>query len=233
MKINFSAIILSAGFGKRMMPLTKELPKPLIEINGITLLENSINFLKELGCNQIIINTHYKHFKIQKLLNKIKENNNITLVYEKKILDTGGGVKNAISYFKNDNFLIVNSDIFWKKENQIDVKKLINSYVKLKKPHVLIVEKNKTYGIDKETGDFTLHGNKISRFKKGEKVFFYSGLQVMSIDIFDNFHKKKFSFNEVWDYLIDTNNLYGDTMNSNWFHVGDIEGLNIAKEFDS
>ena len=54
-------MILAAGFGKRMMPLTKELPKPLIKINGITLLDNSINFLKKLGCNEIIINTHYKY----------------------------------------------------------------------------------------------------------------------------------------------------------------------------
>ena len=64
MSFNFTAMILAAGFGKRMMPLTKSTPKPLIDINGITLLDNSINFVKKLGCNQIVVNSHFHHEKI-------------------------------------------------------------------------------------------------------------------------------------------------------------------------
>ena len=68
MNLNYSGMILAAGFGKRMMPLTKYKPKPLIEINGMTLLDNSISFLRKLGCKEIIINTHYKHLQIKNLI---------------------------------------------------------------------------------------------------------------------------------------------------------------------
>ena len=83
MTLNYSGMILAAGFGKRMMPLTKNLPKPLININGITLLDNAIDFLKKLGCRQIIINTHYHHLKIEKSINRRKDTEDIELIYEK------------------------------------------------------------------------------------------------------------------------------------------------------
>ena len=99
MNFNFSGMILAAGFGRRMLPLTKNKPKPLIKIRGITLLDNSINFLQKLGCTEIIINTHYCHSQIENLISKRHDNKIIKLVHEDKILDTGGGVKNAASCF--------------------------------------------------------------------------------------------------------------------------------------
>ena len=172
MILNYSGMILAAGFGKRMMPLTKELPKPLIDINGITLLENAINFLKKLGCQQIIINTHYHHLKIERFISQRKDIDNIELVYEKEILDTGGGVKNAIPYFKNDDLLIVNSDIFWREENIKDAKLLIKNYLNKKIPYLLLAEKKRSFGIFKSQGDFVLQKNKIVRFNKGDHIFF-------------------------------------------------------------
>jgi len=232
MILNYSGMILAAGFGKRMMPLTKELPKPLIDINGITLLENAINFLKKLGCQQIIINTHYHHLKIERFISQRKDIDNIELVYEKEILDTGGGVKNAIPYFKNDDLLIVNSDIFWREENIKDAKLLITNYLNKKIPYLLLAEKNRSFGIFKSKGDFILKKNKILRFSKGEHIFFYSGLQMIPLDILKKFSKKSFSFNDVWDNLIANENLYGQIMKSNWYHVGDIKGLTIVKKLD-
>ena len=130
MIFNYSGMILAAGFGKRMLPLTRNIPKPLIEINGLTLLGNSINFLTKLGCKEIIINTHYKHSQIQNLINTSYDNENIKLVYEEEILDTGGGVKNATSFFANNNILVINSDIYWQEKNLIDAKLVIKSYAK-------------------------------------------------------------------------------------------------------
>ena len=98
MSFDFSGMILAAGYGRRMMPLTKNLPKPLIEINGITLLDNSINFLKKLGCKDIVINTHYQHQKIKESIDRRSDKKIITLIYENDILDTGGGVKNILPY---------------------------------------------------------------------------------------------------------------------------------------
>lgn len=233
MNKNFSAMILAAGFGSRMKPLTNNLPKPLLDINGITLLDNAINFLKLLGCDEIIVNSHYHHLKIRNLINKRKDKNIITLIYEKKILDTGGAVKNAIPYFKNKNILLVNSDIFWQKENINDINKLITNYYKTIDPRILLVKKNDAFGISNSSGDFNLNKNLISRFTQGNEILFYTGLQMFNLNIFKKISKNKFSFNEVWDNLIINNKLFGQIMNSNWYHVGDIHGLTIAKNLRS
>ena len=112
--MSFSKIgmILAAGYGKRMLPLTQLEPKPLLSINGITLLENSINFLIKLGCKKIIINTHYLNNHIESFIDKSKERKKIITVYEKEILDTGGGIKNIIPYINSNNLLVINSDVF-------------------------------------------------------------------------------------------------------------------------
>ena len=94
------AIILAAGFGKRLLPLTKEHPKPLLEIGGKKLIEYSIDLLRENNITEIIINSHYLHEKISEFINK--KYPNISLSYEKNILDTGGGILNAMSFFKQD-----------------------------------------------------------------------------------------------------------------------------------
>ena len=105
---SFSAMILAAGFGKRMLPLTKKIPKPLITINNISLLKNNIDFLFKIGCTNIVVNTHYRH---ELIINFVKQNyksSNVTVSYENEILDTGGGVKNAISLFDEKKILVTN-----------------------------------------------------------------------------------------------------------------------------
>lgn len=234
MSYKFSAMILAAGFGKRMLPLTENLPKPLIDIKGITLLDNSINFLKKLGCNQIIINTHYKHEQIQQSLNKRIHKDDITLVYENKILDTGGGLKNATPFFNNNNILILNSDIFLIEENLLDIQSLINNYyINNYQASLLLVDKKNAYGLIKKKGDFILKNNNIFRYTKGNKIIFYSGLQILNIKILKEFSLKKFSLNIVWDTLINQQKLFGQMMQTNLYHVGDIHGLNIVRELDS
>ena len=233
MTLNYSGMILAAGFGKRMMPLTKNLPKPLIDINGVTLLDNSIDFLRKLGCSQIIINTHYHSIKIEKAINRRKDIHDIKLIYEKEILDTGGAVKNAIPYCKNKNILIINSDIFWQQDNIKDAQLLIKNFFNKKLPHLLLTEKSKSFGIDKTQVDFILDKKKILRFEEGQDIFFYSGLQMITLDIFNRFSKNSFSFNDVWDDLISKKKLYGEIMKTNWYHVGDVNGLIIVKKLNS
>ena len=143
MNIDYSGMILAAGFGKRMMPLTKNIPKPLIEINGVTLLGNSIDFLNKLGCKEIIINTHYHNELISKFVENRHDKKKIKIIFEKEILDTGGGVKNAISFFSTKNILVVNSDIYWQKNNLKDAMSLIKSFQKSNKSHLLLTKKKK------------------------------------------------------------------------------------------
>ena len=105
MKIK-KAIILGAGFGKRMYPITKKIPKPLVKIRNKTILENTINFLISLGVKHIIINTHYLHNKISSFVKTKNSPCKIDLVFEKnKILNTGGGILNASKNLKNKSSL--------------------------------------------------------------------------------------------------------------------------------
>ena len=98
----FSIMILAAGFGTRMKNLTKNTPKPLLKINNTTLLSNTINFFKKLGCERFVINTHYLNKEFNDYINFNHAKENIILIYEPKILDTGGGVKNAVKYFNSE-----------------------------------------------------------------------------------------------------------------------------------
>ena len=122
----FTLLILSAGFGKRMLDLTTKTPKPLLKFKNRTLLGNTINFFKDIGCNEIFINTHYLHNKIENYIKKSFINSPINLIYEPEILGTGGGVKNAFNFTKTDNLCVVNSDIFWRINNKIDIINFLN-----------------------------------------------------------------------------------------------------------
>jgi MurNAc alpha-1-phosphate uridylyltransferase len=230
--MKFTGMILAAGFGKRMMPLTKNKPKPLIEINGITLLENSINFLTKLGCEDIIINGHYKYLQLQEYIKQNYSNKNIKFVYEKDILDTGGGVINAIPYFSNKNIIVINSDVYWQKKNLLDVKLLINYYLKNINMYLLLSRKNMSYGLNKNAGDFIIRDGKVYKFNNDKEIIYYSGLQILHKTHLEFFNNKKFSFNDIWSYFINNKSLYGHIMTSDWYHVGDLQGLNIAKKLD-
>ena len=97
----------------------------------------------------------------------------------------------------------------------------------------MLVNKDKAFGLNKDTGDFILKNNKILRYQSGDEIFFYTGLQMLNRNNLKNFSVKKFSFNKIWDFLILNDNLYGKTMKSYWYHVGDIQGLKIASRLDT
>ena len=107
-------MILAAGFGKRIHPLTLERPKPLLGIGDETLLSNTIKFLKLFGVKNVVINVHYLEKQIIEYIEKNKFQLDIKIVKEKeKILDTGGGILNAIKNFSNESFLVINPDTIW------------------------------------------------------------------------------------------------------------------------
>ena len=113
MKIT-KAMILCAGFGKRLHPLTLSSPKPLLKIGGKTLLSNTLNILEQFGIKQVVINVHYLGDQIIDYVKKNEFNMTITTVHEKdKILDTGGGVLNALQHFSNEPFIVINPDTIW------------------------------------------------------------------------------------------------------------------------
>ena len=130
MKIK-KAIILGAGFGKRMRPITKKIPKPLVKVNGITLLENSIKFLTSLGVKHIIVNAHHLHKEIINFVKGKRFHSKVNVIVEKrKILDTGGGILNASRKFKKQLFFVLNPDTLWRIGYKKEFRKLEKVYKK-------------------------------------------------------------------------------------------------------
>tara|TARA_B100000945_G_scaffold317210_1_gene319592 strand:- start:313 stop:1011 length:699 start_codon:yes stop_codon:yes gene_type:complete len=217
MKIK-KAIILGAGFGKRMHPITKKIPKPLVKINGVTLLENSIKFLSSIGVEHIVVNTHHLHKKMINYVNTNKFPSKVNIIVEKgKILDTGGGILNASKKFKNQIFYVLNPDTIWTKVYKKEFRKLEKAYSKHKKPTMLLVSRNKSY--DKSfKGDFNLNSKKEILRTKNNK-FIFTGAQIISRSVFRKRKIKPFSMNKVWDILIKNRELLGVTSRQKFFHV--------------
>ncbi len=212
------AIILGAGFGKRMRPITKKIPKPLVKINGITLLENSIKFLSSLGIKDIVINAHHLHKEMTNFVKRKKFSSKIRVVVEKrKILDTGGGILNASRKFKKQIFFVLNPDTLWRKGYKKEFRKLEKVYIKNKKPTILIVSKNKSFDRSFK-GDFNLNFKSEVLRQKNNK-FIYTGAQIMNRSVFKKTKIKPFSINKVWDELIKNKELMGVTSRQKFFHI--------------
>ena len=210
-------MILAAGLGKRMQPLTLKTPKPLLEINNITLLERAINLLINHGVQEISINVHHLPGQIQSFINKKKYQTKITISNEEDLLlDTGGGVLKATQNFGDNPFFVINPDTVWSNGYLEELKSLEISYLKNKNPTLLLV--NKKLSIDTSfQGDFNLNNEKIT--KDDDNQFIFTGLQIINRDILIDEKSKVFSMNKVWNKLIKDKNLQGLESNQKFYHL--------------
>ena len=228
MKIN-TALILCAGFGKRLNPITLTKPKPLLEIKEVTMLEKSINLIKELGINKIFINTFYlkDHF-----LNFIKNKNfnlDIHIIEDgENILDTGGGILNMITHSSENDFMVFNPDTIWSNEYRDEIIKMEEIYFSKKIKNILLLV-NKNLSFDQNlTGDFNLSNNLIS--KKDNLDFIYTGCQILNKKIIMKQTKNKFSILNIWKKLIDEKKLYGFESKQKFYHLTDLNTFNKLKD---
>ena len=217
------AMILAAGFGKRLNPLTLHCPKPLLQIGEETLLSNTINLLVKYEIKEVVINVHYLSDQIIKYIKKKNFNLTITIVDEKeKILDTGGGILNALKYF-TESFICINPDTIWNLNYLKELKKMEKNFFSNKeKCYLLVVDKIKSF--DKNIkGDFNLEKNLITR-KKGDNLkYIYTGLQIINPKIFENVEDKVFSINKLWNQLIQSKELFALKSNNDFLHVSTLD----------
>ncbi len=218
------AMVLAAGFGKRILPLTLNRPKPLLKIGNETLLSNTLKFLELFGIKQVVINVHYLEEQIIDYINKNKFNLTVHIVEEKnKILDTGGGVLNAIQYFSNEPFLIINPDTIWSSHYLEELKLMQKIFFENKKKCLLLVV-NREKSFDKSfKGDFNLKNHLITRKDKDNLKYIYTGLQIIKPEIFSDINEKVFSINRIWDKLIASNELYAIESKIDFLHVSTLD----------
>jgi len=217
------AMILAAGFGKRLKPLTLKNPKPLLKIGQETLLSNTLKFLIEFGVKEVVINVHYLEKQIVDYINKNQFSIEITIVKEKdNILDTGGGILNAINYF-DEAFLCINPDTIWNTSYIKDLESMTKEFLlKNSKCSMMLVDKNKSFDRSFK-GDFNLENYLINRKNKNLKYIF-TGVQIIKPELFAGINDKVFSINKIWNKLIENDQLHGFESNIDTFlHVSNLD----------
>ena len=224
MQIN-TALILCAGFGKRLLPLTQSTPKPLLKIGQITLLERTIKLIEKLQIKKIKINTFYLSKEIKKFVDQSNINLDIQLIEDgNEILDTGGGIFNMIKDSSEENFLVFNPDTLWNENYDKNISKMVDLYFRKQINNILLVVP-KDLSFDKRLkGDFNLINEKLT--KDNNKNFIYTGCQIINKKIFSKITKKKFSMNEIWNSQLKESRLFAYESNIEFLHVTDLEIYN-------
>ncbi|MDC0054316.1 sugar phosphate nucleotidyltransferase [Candidatus Pelagibacter sp.] len=229
-KIN-TALILCAGYGKRLNPLTLENPKPLLEINNLTMLENTINLIKNLGIKKIKLNTFYLEEKIKSFIKKKNFNIEIDIVEDgNKILDTGGGIYNMMrsSPESEPHFLVFNPDTIWEKSYVKTINEMIEFYFLNPNPNTLLIV-DKKLSFDKNfKGDFSFFNNKL--IKHSENKYIYTGCQIINRRIVSdgnwNRPAHNFSITTIWDAGIKADTLFGFESKNKFYHITNLEIYN-------
>ena len=228
MKIN-TALILCAGFGERLRPLTLKIPKPLLELNNVTMLESCINTIIKLGIKRIIINTFYLRSQISEFIKMKKFPIEIEIIDDgKKILNTGGGILNMINHSEDRDFLIFNPDTLWQKVYIEEIEKMQKLYFSQKLNNILLLA-NKDLSFDKNlVGDFELEKNLIKKNLKNN--FIYIGCQILNKSLFEKYKLSSFSISEIWNKLLKENKLNGFRSNKKFYHLTNLETFKKLKD---
>ena len=206
------AMILAAGFGKRLGHLTQSTPKPLIKVKGQPLIKHHLSKLLAADYSQIVINTHYLSDEIINYVeNEFNNDPRIIFSIEKEILGTGGGIKKALHHFGNDDFLVLNSDIY----SDLDYK----YFKSFTSPTLFAVE-------TKNQGDFNIKNSKVCL--ETTKNYTWMGFSVVNAEVFNHVAHLKFHY---WDDCLkrhaSSNNLYAEIPKINWYDVGTIQTLEL------
>ena len=224
MKIN-TALILCAGYGKRLNPISLKIPKPLIKINNITLLDNTLTLIENLGIQKVKINTFYLQEQIINFISNHRLKKKIEIIKDgNKILDTGGGIFNLIKTSNENDFLVFNPDTLWNKNYLITINEMEEYYYKNNIKNLLMVV-NKSRSFDTRfKGDFDLKGNKLR--KSNENKYIYTGCQILNKNLFKKIEDFSFSISNVWNTQLNQNALHGYESNENFVHLTDLEIYN-------
>ena len=208
------SMILAAGYGKRLGNLTKDTPKPLIEVKGKALIDFHIDKLIAIGCKKIVINVHYL---AEKIINHVSAKYidavDIVFSHEENILGTGGGIKNAVKHFNQDDFLVINSDIY----SNLDYSYFNN----FSSPTVFSVLSD-----EEQEGDFSIKSGKVK--VSDDKDYTWTGFSIINAKLFNNIEEKSFHYwHDCLLKIAKSGNLKADILDINWYDVGSIDTLEL------
>ena len=220
-----SAMVLAAGLGTRLRPVTDHLPKPLIEVAGQSLLDHTIERLAAAGVERVVVNLHYKGEMIAERLAR-RATPRIELSREETLLETGGGVKHALPLL-GDSFFVVNGDILWLDGLAPALARLAGAFNARKMDAALLLQRTVTaIGYDGR-GDYFLDPAGIPRRRSEREIapYIFAGIQILHRRLFDGVADTVFSLKRLYDRAEDAGRLAAIVHDGEWFHVGTPDGL--------
>ncbi|MEM6811238.1 MAG: nucleotidyltransferase family protein [Pseudomonadota bacterium] len=228
------AFILAAGKGTRLKPYTDQLPKPLVPVRGKPILHHTLEKLQNDGVQNIIINTHYFGDMIKSCQDDFPQLN-IQFSNEKDLLNTGGGVKKALSHLKEKDFFMINGDAFWDDSPQSSVfERLSKEWNPEIMDILLLLQPISQMNLTKGIGDYDISADgqaKRSPHKNGDYMF--AGIRITKPSLFEDVQEDCFSFLNLMDEAEAKGKLYGLVHNAAWHHIStpeDLERVNQASE---
>ena len=221
MKIN-TVLILCAGLGRRLKPLTLTTPKPLLQLNDKTILERCIDITIKLGAKTIFLNTFHLSNKISEFINNKKFQIDIQIIEDgKQILDTGGGILNMIKNSKDNNFMIFNPDTLWHKNYINEINQMDDLYFSNNLDNILLLA-NKKLSFDKNLkGNFNIKNNLLE--KNYNNDYIYIGCQILNRSLFKKYKIQNFSISKIWYELLKKDKLNGFESLNNFYHLTNLE----------
>jgi MurNAc alpha-1-phosphate uridylyltransferase len=224
-----TAMVLAAGLGKRMRPITERIPKPLVELRGRTLLDHALDRVEDAGVGRAIVNTHYKGEMIAAHLAG-RRSPRITLSPEAELLETGGGVAKALPLL-GERFFVLNADVFWLDGASSALRRLAAAWDEASTDALLLVHRvTRAIGYD-GLGDFLLDPAGVPRRRSEREIapFVFAGVQILHRRLFARAPAGAFSLNLLYDAALAAGRLRALVHDGEWFHIGTPEGLAEAE----
>ena len=228
------AMVMAAGLGKRMRPLTATRPKPLVEVAGKTLLDHTFDHLRAAGVRKAVVNVHYLADALEAhLANRVTGIETVVSDERERLLETGGGLVRALPLIDADPFLVVNSDNLWIDGPIDSLRLLASNWDDAKMDALLLLVPLARAHCHNGQGDFhmTAHGALRRRKPGAVAPFVYTGIQMLSKRLFNGDHPEgPFSTNLLWDRAIAEKRCFGTVHQGLWFDIGAPGNIRKAEE---
>ena len=225
------AIVLAAGLGKRMRPITDTLPKPLVAIGGKTMLDHALDRLAEAGVERAVVNVHHLPECIERHV-AARQRPQIVISDERGLsLETGGGAKKALPQLGTAPFFSVNADSLWSENGVSNLSAMAAAWDPARMDLLLLLsEREGSVGFD-GAGDFFRdgEGRLTRRGQAAGAPFVYAGVAILKPELFADTPEGSFSFNLLFDRAIAAGRLFGHELDGRWLHVGTPEAIPLAE----
>jgi MurNAc alpha-1-phosphate uridylyltransferase len=220
-------MVLAAGLGTRMRPLTESTPKPLIRLQGRALIDHALDRLAEAGVERAVVNVHHFADRIETHLSTRTAPKIVISDERDDILETGGGVRNALPHLGSGPFIVHNSDSVWSEGARSNLKMLIAAWDPARMAALLLLaRRGASIGYDGR-GDFVMdEAGRLQRRATGEDApFVFAGVSILDPALFEGVAGKAFSLNVIFDRAIARGGLFGAVLDGTWMHVGTPQAL--------